>query len=129
MTRKARVLTIVVWVLMAVCVGTLSLRPAEHYVTAQNIGGWWLTLVVYSVAFALGWWQRAHQFGKFVLAITVALAVLFGLFILLVALFAENGLTRSLLGGLALLEIIAGIMWYATVFERRNRLANRKIDD
>lgn len=129
MTRKARALTIVVWALMALCVAGLSFRPAAHYITAQNIGGWWLTLAVYSVAFALGWWRRARRSGKFILAITVALAVLFGLFILLVALFAENGVTRGLLGGLALLEIIAGIMWYATVFERRNRLANRKIDD
>ncbi len=129
MKRKAKQATIAVWALMIVCVVLLSIWPAIHYITAASLWAWWLAVGIYSVAFGVGWFKRNQRLGRFILSITVALAVVFGLFVLLVALFAEAGVVRYLVGLMALLEIIAGIIWYSTVYERRNKLENRHWDD
>lgn len=128
MNQKAKHATVAVWLLMILCVILLTIWPAIHYITVASLWRWWLAVAVYSVAFGIGWHKRNQRAGRFILSITVALAVVFGLFVLLVALFAEEGLVRYFVGLIALLEIIAGIVWYSVVYERRNRLKNRHWD-
>ncbi|GKT03216.1 hypothetical protein [Furfurilactobacillus entadae] len=125
MSKKGLRLTVLAWGIMIVEMVLLTMWPAAHYITQQNLWGWWLALGCLTLSLLLGIWWKKQRRGLVILSLSIAVAVLFSLFTLLVGLFSETGLTRYAVGLLALLGIICDIWWYGTVYERRNRLVKQ----
>ncbi|WP_407884279.1 hypothetical protein [Furfurilactobacillus curtus] len=125
--RSGRLLKLI-WGLMLVSVLILTIWPAHSQQNLTNLVVWWIAFILASFGLVFGWRYRKRLRGRVLLATMVALTVVFGLFVLLVALFAEHGIARLGLALVALSIVITGILWYGRVYEQRQWL-NTGLDD
>lgn len=125
--RSGRLLKLI-WGLMLSTVLILTIWPAHSQQSLTNLAAWWISFFILTLGFVFGWRYRKRLRGRVLLATMVALTVVFGLFALLVALFAEQGIVRLGLALVALSIVVTGILWYGRVYERRQWL-NTGLDD